>query len=426
MRQLIYILFLFLLQINISAQNIIHLCEGDSVENFAVPVTNGSTYDWTINGPSNIAEIISGNGTEHIILDLNNTGVFWLHVSEIDANSCIGEDSVLVEVHPKPTPSIFAEGPISFCEGDSVLLQVDSLYSTVLWNNNSSLDYIYADTTANYFVSVTDINGCSNTSDYISVNSYISPIANFIIDGLCLDNPTYFINQSIVPSGQSTSSIWYLGNGVINYGDSVSYIYSQTGNYEVSLSIQDDLGCKDSLTKVVSVNGNPEADFTYNPFTLSTLNPEINFTNTSIDAVPFLWDFGDSVFSVQSDPSHVYDDPGIYNVMLIVEDLNECKDSITKNIIMYYDFVLHIPTAFTPNNDGDNDTFGPSGLRMEKYKSYDFQIYNQWGERVFQTADIVKWWDGADFPAEVYNWLLIITDELGEVRKKNGLVTLIR
>ena len=70
--------------------------------------------------------------------------------------------------------------------------------------------------------------------------------------------------------------------------------------------------------------------------------------------------------------------------MLIVEDVNECIDSITKQIIMYYDFVLHVPTAFTPNNDGDNDTFGPSGLRMEKYQSYEFQIFNQWGERIFE------------------------------------------
>ena len=92
----------------------------------------------------------------------------------------------------------------------------------------------------------------------------------------------------------------------------------------------------------------------------------------------------------------------------------------------FYDFVLHVPTAFTPNDDGDNDTFGPQGLRMEKYQSYEFSIYNQWGERLFETTDINEWWDGADLPTEVYNWLLIITDELGRVRKENGLVTLIK
>ena len=66
------------MQINLSAQNTIHLCEGGFAENFAVPITIGSTYNWTINGPSNIANITSGNGTEHILLDLNDTGEFWL------------------------------------------------------------------------------------------------------------------------------------------------------------------------------------------------------------------------------------------------------------------------------------------------------------------------------------------------------------
>ena len=58
MRVLAYILLLFLLQINISAQNTIHLCEGDTAENFAVPANNGSTYNWTIQGSSNIANIV--------------------------------------------------------------------------------------------------------------------------------------------------------------------------------------------------------------------------------------------------------------------------------------------------------------------------------------------------------------------------------
>lgn len=415
-----------MLQINVTAQNIIHLCEGGVAENFAVPITNGSIYNWTINGPSNIANITSGNGTEHIQLELNNTGVFWLHVLEINDNLCTGKDSILVEVHPNPTPNIIALGPISFCEGDSVLLQVDSLYSVFLWNNNANSSYIYADATANYFVTVTDMYGCSNNSNSIFVNSYPKPISNFTIDGLCLGSPTYFMNQSTIPLGQTASSIWYLGNGNISYGDSASYTYNQIGNYPVTLNIQTAIGCKDSLTQIASIIGSPEADFTYNPFTISTLKPEINFTNTSLNATPFMWDFGDSTSSTQSDPSHIYDDPGIYNVMLIVEDVNACIDSITKQIIMYYDFVLHVPTAFTPNNDGDNDTFGPSGLRMEKYQSYEFQIFNQWGERIFETTDINEWWAGADFPAEVYNWVLIITDELGKVRKENGLVTLIK
>ena len=99
--------------------------------------------------------------------------------------------------------------------------------------------------------------------------------------------------------------------------------------------------------------------------------------------------------------------------MLTVTDTNQCIDSISKQVIMYYDFLLHMPTAFTPNADGNNDTFGPTGLRMSKYKAYDFYIYNRWGEIIFQTDDINDFWDGLDSPSGLYNWLLIITDELG-------------
>ena len=97
------------------------------------------------------------------------------------------------------------------------------------------------------------------------------------------------MNQSTIPLGQTASSIWYLGNGNISYGDTTSYIYNQIGNYPVTLNIQTAIGCKDSLTQIASIIGSPEADFTYNPFTISTLKPEINFTNTSLNATPFMW-----------------------------------------------------------------------------------------------------------------------------------------
>ena len=98
------------MQLNISAQNVLNLCLGDTLQNFAVPLTNGSIYNWTVS--SNIANINSGNGTEHILLDLNNTGMFWLYVEEIDVNSCIGKDSIQIEVHSNPNPFIYSIGRI--------------------------------------------------------------------------------------------------------------------------------------------------------------------------------------------------------------------------------------------------------------------------------------------------------------------------
>ena len=128
MRKLeVIILFLFAFATQVFAQNTAHLCIGDN-RNFIVPNNPTSAYNWQVSDP-NLATIDSGNGTHHILIDLNNIGVFKLLVEEIDANGCKGYDSILVQIHDLPQPNIFALGPISFCEGDSVLLQVDSVYS---------------------------------------------------------------------------------------------------------------------------------------------------------------------------------------------------------------------------------------------------------------------------------------------------------
>jgi gliding motility-associated-like protein len=156
------------------------------------------------------------------------------------------------------------------------------------------------------------------------------------------------------------------------------------------------------------------------------LQPEVLFTNTSYNANPELWSFGDSTFSVLENPIHIYDDPGIYDIWLTVSDSNQCIDSVSKKIIMYYDFVLYMPDSFTPNDDGDNDTFGPKGMRMEKYQSFQFLVYDRWGSKVFETENIAEWWDGNKAPIGDYSWIITIKDEIGKIRKEVGLVNLIR
>ena len=103
---------------------------------------------------------------------------------------------------------------------------------------------------------------------------------------------------------------------------------------------------------------------------------------------------------------------------------------------MYYDFVFFMPNSFTPNNNDElNKAFGPKGLRMDYYQSYQFIVYNKWGGKVFETDAIPEYidgecvnncWDGENAPNGVYSWMVIIKDELGAVRKEIGSVTLKR
>lgn len=54
---------------------------------------------------------------------------------------------------------------------------------------------------------------------------------------------------------------------------------------------------------------------------------------------------------------------------------------------------LHMPNAFTPNGDRLNDVYKPSTIFVS-YKNYIFQIYDRWGQIIFETSDITKGWNG--------------------------------
>ena len=78
------------------------------------------------------------------------SSMFKLIVEEIDVNGCSGFDSIWVQIHDLPYPKISALGPTSFCQGDYVMLQLDSIYTQIIWNNGANTSTIYADSSADY------------------------------------------------------------------------------------------------------------------------------------------------------------------------------------------------------------------------------------------------------------------------------------
>ena len=419
------ILFLFsLFSFGVYSQDVISLCQGDN-HNFGVPLTQGSNYNWQIQN-SSIADITSGNGTNTVSLDLNLPGIFKLFVEETDINGCQGYDSIMVEINPLPLPEISFIGSLSFCEGDSVLLEVENTYDSFLWNNNSTSNSVYVSNTDNYYVTVTDSKGCINSTSSIFVQVNPKPKVDFIISESCLGSPTTFFNTSSVSQGDISSLFWYFENGDVLTGDTVQYIYNELGSSTVDLMIETDSGCVDLLSRSFSTVNSVVASFEFSPTNASTLEPFIDFTNTSTNGSIYYWDFDDFSFSSSENPTHEFQNAGIYNVTLTVSDTNRCIDSIQKNIIVYYDYVLYLPNSFTPNGDGENDNFGPKGFRIDKFKSYEFIIYNRWGDQIFYTQEYTLKWDGFNTQDGLYNWVITLEDELGEIRKERGEVWLIR
>ncbi|HYF03713.1 MAG TPA: PKD domain-containing protein, partial [Patescibacteria group bacterium] len=89
-------------------------------------------------------------------------------VTVTDANGCIGTASVVVTVQPLPMPTI-ATSKTSLCFGETALLDAGSTYSAYLWSNGATTSTITVAQSGQYSVRVTDTNGCSATSQPVTI-----------------------------------------------------------------------------------------------------------------------------------------------------------------------------------------------------------------------------------------------------------------
>lgn len=152
---------------NITASGNTSFCVGDSV---TLEANNASGYTYQWKKYSN--DVAGATGQQYIA---KTAGQFKVRIT--DANGCSrNSNSILVSILPSPPASIIAGGPLSFCDGDSVLLRANSgIGITYQWRKGSSYiagaisDEYYAKTTGNYKVTVTGANGCTKNSNVLSV-----------------------------------------------------------------------------------------------------------------------------------------------------------------------------------------------------------------------------------------------------------------
>jgi len=156
-------------------------------------------------------------------------------------------------------------------------------------------------------------------------------------------------------------------------------------------------------------------------------------TNNSIgNIVSYHWDFGDGTSSTdQNPPNHLFPDAGgitSYPVQLIVQDQVGCQDTASEQITRLQTCNVSVPNAFTPNGDGKNDYLYP--LNAYNTTNLEFQVFNRYGQLVFETRDWTKKWDGRmnGHPAETgtYVWMLSYTDGLGKKLFQRGTTILLR
>lgn len=372
-----------------------------------------------------------------------NTGYYSVTLSVTSDNNCTNSYTDRIRVYPNPIADFVAT---EVCVGDTTVFtdqSVISLGDIVNWewdfnDTNTSLlqdpENLYVSSGIyNVQLVVTSDSACSDTIVHqVDVNGY--PVVNFRatpVEG-CMPLPVQFTDLSTIEQGETIETYdWNFGDGGSSTESDPLHIYGADSIYSVTLSVTSADGCtttKDSID-IIIVFPKPYAAFSYGPQPTNVFDRNIIFTDLSTGANQWNWDFGDFEYDVVQHPEHLYPDSGHYLVEQIVTNQYGCKDTVAHLVVIDGAFALYIPSAFTPNSDGLNDTFSPKGFG---FTTYSFRIYNRWGQHVFSTFTYGDSWNGTSqatglmLPNDVYVYNIEVTDYRMERHQYTGRVTLVR
>ncbi len=195
------------------------ICAGKNTQLNAT-TTGAVSYTWTPSAglsSTTIANPVANPTitTTYIVTSTNSTG-------------CSDDDTITVTVNQLPSVSIAADGPTTFCQGDSVVLTAVAIPTNRTWSTSDTSVSITVKVSGTYILTVTDTNGCSNTAQVV-VTMNPNPV------------PVVTQNFNTLNTGSFAVYQWYLAGNIISGATSQSYIPLVNGTYKVCVT--DGNGC---------------------------------------------------------------------------------------------------------------------------------------------------------------------------------------
>jgi len=434
--------------VEVSIGNDTTICAGDD---YVLDIGEGFIY------------ILWQDGSTDPFMNVNTPGTYWVDV--IDIYGCTGADTVNININP--TPNVFIGNDTTICSGTSLTLDPGSQYSSYLWQDNSTFPIYTVLTSGYYSVTITNIFGCP-ASDELFVD-VTSPDINLGQDTiLCLGDTLY------LDPGQGYSDYIWQDN-------STETVYTATsgGSYYVEVTDSDNCSSLDTIfiegiqKPVADLNGNDEmcegesliletiqgpyeytwngesGDYQYEVFSEGNYTVEVSNqcgtesdqVNVTVFPVPEV-DLGQDQIILEGEAieldagdgfdQYVWQD-GSGNQFFIVTSSNyntenpyyyvevtdgPCKSSDTTRFEL---FIVKIPNVITPNGDGDNDDFTPMENGWSGVKKHHMEIFNRWGEKVWESDDFEAGWNGKRNGRYVatgtYYWVLDVYYGTEEVKQ---------
>ena len=270
-------------------------------------------------------------------------------------------------------------------------------------------------------------------------SAYADPMAGFDwtpAEG-CAPLTVIFENLSTF----TTSAQWFFSDG----GQSDSLVrtvhtFHESGEYGATLVVSHRDVCFDTLPMpgIIEVFPSPTANFSFVETVTAPPSAMFTFTDLSVGASRWLWQFGDGDSSELQNPAHRYFSNGQKLVKLTAWGANGCPDDTIIGVTPMLIHGLFLPNAFTPGlANGEAAIFQPKGVGL---RELEIALYSSYGQLLWSsgTEDLLAGqpgpgWDGtfqgASMPQDVYTWQIKkATFEDGSLwkGKQVGSVTLIR
>ncbi len=379
------------------------ICTGASngtAEAFVTGGTPGYTYTWNPN-----------NGTGSTI---GNLPFGIVSVTVTDANGCTAkDDSIIGQSTPlsyytridQPSCSPFGTETLVPRDGSgAVRIEIPAL------GVDTTLSRVGADTTliipnvpaGNYTFTLTDALGCSTTGNF-PVDSGTSNQQFDVVTA-----PTSCFGKSFNDGGLVITALTaanapyqYSLDGS-NFQDSGVFNNLTAGAYNITVRNVD--GCLETVPATVGepaqlvVNANPETTTT-----VAGDTTELNVVVSNFNNPVYTWtpSTGLSCDSCPVTVANVSETTVFY--VRVSEDSANSRCFANDSLVIIINSGLKMPNAFTPNNDGKNDSYGPVNGDNAALTITAFRIYNRWGQEVHNAAE--NWngkFKGEDQPAGTY------------------------
>lgn len=370
-------------------------CNGDTLNLRA----SAGFINYTWSSDYNISSL---SGQEVVINPLVDT-VYMVSAEKMPG--CFAYDTVRIRVGL--TPNIELGNDTSICSGDYIVLDAGPGFSSYFWNTGSDQQMLGIDQPGVYYVKATSTEGCSSYDTLVLQSLYDLPHPDLGPGAVICKGQTSTLSTPVQYSAYS----WSTG------ASGSSIMVDQAGQYW--LSVLDAHGCQGSDTVFIPAVVEPPAAFLGADTAICSYGDLLILPSSSFNG--YLWSSGSTA------PSMTVVQPGIY--WLEAEDGNHCKGRDTI-VVKQKDCMegLYVPTAFSPNGDGNNDIFRP--LLFGDIRQYHFTVYNRWGERVFESSKPGEGWDGrrrgVALETSAFVWVCSFQLAGHEPEMRKGMVMLVK